>query len=107
MSRRRELIAALPGATQEGDDGARGKEEERGELSARARDLDRMYERVLRARIASDDAALRVERSDSDGFRAGTLVTAGIVVALAISLVYVIVDRQRLLRREKKLDRRT
>jgi len=75
--RRASLIRNLPGAKQEA--------ENTHIVTAREQDLDRMYERMLRARLTSDDTKLRAETAKRSGVIAGAAVAGAIVVALIIA----------------------
>lgn len=101
--RRRRLIAALPGAQPlENFDQQPQQNEVPEHLSARARDLDRMYERVMRARVERDDAAsLRAGAADDGdgaevsnaGERAAYLI---LVFGLAGALAWLWRERMRM-----------
>jgi len=84
MTTRQDLLLQLPGAN-ECDTSS--------QQHNREKDLDRMYERALRARITADDD----EATRNDARRNKVLVPVACAVVIA-AFIWLLIDRQRLQR---------
>lgn len=86
--RRREIISKLPGVD------LREHVHDK-----RTQDLDRMYERVLRARIAADDDETNAAIQANTGFGASAIATGLVITLFAGIIIYMMFDRRNLKRK--------